>query len=105
VTDPVGAGLVESLARPGSNLTGFSGVEAAIAGKRLELLKETIPKLSQVAVFWNPHDLSSAQQWQAMHVPAQELGLQLHSMEVANADSYTAAFRDAVKSVVRLLRS
>jgi putative tryptophan/tyrosine transport system substrate-binding protein len=54
VTDPVGAGLVDSLARPGGNITGFSGIEAVLAGKRLELLKEIIPKLSRVAVLWNP---------------------------------------------------
>jgi ABC transporter substrate binding protein len=49
VTDPVGAGLVDSLARPGANITGFSGIEAILAGKRLELLKETIPNISRVA--------------------------------------------------------
>src|SRR5262245_5252576 len=63
VTDPIGAGLVDSLARPGGNITGFSGIEAVLAGKRLELLKEIIPKLSRVAVLWNPADLSSVQQW------------------------------------------
>jgi ABC-type uncharacterized transport system substrate-binding protein len=54
VTDPVGAGLVDSLARPGGNITGFTSIEAVLAGKRLELLKETLPKLSRVAVLWNP---------------------------------------------------
>ena len=98
VTDPVGAGLVESLARPGGNLTGFSGVEAVLTGKRLELLKETIPKLSRVIVLWNPEDLSSAQQWKASQLPAQELGLQLHSMEVSNAERYEGAFKDIAKA-------
>ena len=50
VTDPVGAGLVESLARPGGNITGFSSIESVLAGKRLELLKETVPKLVRVSV-------------------------------------------------------
>ena len=98
VTDPVGAGLVESLARPGGNLTGFSGVEAVLTGKRLELLKETIPKLSRVIVLWNPEDLSSAQQWKASQLPAQELGLQIHSMEVSNAERYEGAFKDIAKA-------
>ena len=66
VTDPIAAGLIDSLARPGGNITGFTGLEAVLAGKRLELLKETVAKLSRVAVLWNPQDLSSAQQWKAM---------------------------------------
>jgi len=98
VTDPVGAGLVDSLARPGGNITGFSGIEAVLAGKRLELLKETIPKLSLVAVLWNPQDTSSAQQWKASQLPARELGLQLHSMEVTSAVKYESAFRETVKA-------
>lgn len=97
VTDPVGAGLVESLARPGGNITGFSGIEAALAGKRLELLKETIPKLSRVAVLWNPRDLSSMQQWKATQLSAQELGVQVYSMEVSNGDEYDLAFKEASK--------
>jgi len=60
VTDPVAAGLVDSLARPGGNITGFSSIEAVLAGKRLELLKEAVPKISRVAVLWNPYDPSSA---------------------------------------------
>jgi putative ABC transport system substrate-binding protein len=97
VTDPVGAGLVNTLAQPGGNITGFSGVEAVLVGKRLELLKETIPALSRVAVLWNPQDLSSAQQWKASQLPAQELGLQLHSMEVSTADRYDGAFKEVAK--------
>ena len=98
VTDPVGAGLVDSLARPGGNITGFSGIESVLAGKRLELLKETIPKLSRVAVLWNPQDLSSAQQWKASQLSAQELGLQLHSMEVSSAAAYEGAFKEAANA-------
>jgi len=96
VTDPVGAGLVESLARPGSNITGFSSIEAMLVGKRLELLKEVVPKLSRVAVLWNPNDASSAQQWKEAPRSAQELGLQLHSMEVGNAGQYEDAFKAAI---------
>ncbi len=57
--DPVAAGLVDNRARPGGNLTGFTRTAAALAGKRLELLKETIPKLSRVAVLWQPGNTSS----------------------------------------------
>ena len=54
VTDPIAAGLVESLPRPGTNATGVTNVAAVLAGKRLEILKKTIPKLSHVAVLWDP---------------------------------------------------
>ena len=98
VTDPVGAGLVDSLARPGANITGFTTIEAVLAGKRLELLKETLPKLSRVAVLWNPQDRSSAQQWKESQSPARELGLQLHSMEVSSTDKYESAFKVALNA-------
>jgi putative ABC transport system substrate-binding protein len=98
VTDPVGAGLVDSLAKPGGNMTGFSGMEAALIGKRLALLKEIFPKLSRVAVLWNPQDLSSEQQWKASQLPAKELGLQLHSIEVDSADGYARSFDDTIKA-------
>jgi putative tryptophan/tyrosine transport system substrate-binding protein len=98
VTDPIGAGLVDSLARPGGNITGFTTIEAVLAGKRLELLKETVPKLTLVAVLWNPQDRSSVQQWKESQSPARELGLQLHSMEVSSADKYEGAFNEAIKA-------
>ena len=98
VTDPIGAGLVDSLARPGGNITGFTTIVSVLAGKRLELLKETIPKLSRVAVLWNPQDLSSVQSWKESQLPARELGLQLHSMEVSSADQYETAFKRAIKA-------
>ena len=96
--DPVAAGLVDSLARPGGNITGFTNIGAVLAGKRLELLKETVPKLSRVAVLWDPQDPSSAQQWKESQLPARELGLQLHSMEVSSADKYESAFKEATKA-------
>jgi putative ABC transport system substrate-binding protein len=97
VTDPVAAGLVDTLARPGGNITGFSSVEALLAGKRLELLKEAVPKISRVAVLWNPHDPSSAQQWKESQLAARELGLQLLSMEVSSADQFENAFKAATQ--------
>ena len=98
VPDPVAAGLVDSLARPGGNITGFTPIQAVLAGKRLELLKETVPKLYRVAVLWNPQDPESAQQWKESQLPARELGLQLHSMEVSSADKYESAFKEATKA-------
>jgi putative tryptophan/tyrosine transport system substrate-binding protein len=99
VSDPVAAGLVDSLARPGGNLTGFTSIAPVLSGKRLELLKETIPKLSRVAVLWNPQNPGSAQQWKESQLPARELGLQLHSMEVSSADRYEGAFQVATKRI------
>jgi putative ABC transport system substrate-binding protein len=96
--DPVATGLVDSLARPGGNITGFTVISALLAGKRLELLKETIPKLSRAAVLWNPQDPGPAQQWKESQLPARELGLQLHSMEVSSADKYEDAFTQATKA-------
>ena len=95
--DPVAAGLVDSLARPGGNITGFTGISSILAGKRLELLKETIPKLSRVAVLWNPQDSTSGQPWKESQLPARELGLQLHSMEVSKPEKFEIAFREAIK--------
>jgi ABC-type uncharacterized transport system substrate-binding protein len=96
--DPVALGLVDSLARPGGNVTGFTGIAAALAGKRLELLKETVPKLSRVAVLWDPQNPGSAQQWKESQLPARELGLQLYSIEVSSADKFEAAFKEATKA-------
>ena len=98
VADPVTAGLVDSLARPGGNITGFTNIAAVLAGKRLELFKETFPKLSRVAVLWNPQDPSSEQQWKESQLSARELGLQLYSMQVSSADKYESAFKEAIKA-------
>ena len=68
-----------------------------MAGKRLELLKETIPKLSRVAVLWDPQNPGSAQEWKESQLAARELGLQLHSMEVSSADKIESAFQEATK--------
>jgi ABC-type uncharacterized transport system substrate-binding protein len=98
VTDPVAAGLVDSLAHPGGNVTGFSSVESLLAGKRLELLKETVTKLSYAAALWDPRNPSSKLEWQDSQAVARALGLKLHSLEVSNADKYESAWRDANKA-------
>ena len=96
--DPVAAGLVDSLARPGGNITGFTRIGTVLIGKRLELLKETIPKLSRVALMWNPQEAGSRQEWKESQLPAGELGLQLHSMEVSSADKIDSAFNETAKA-------
>ena len=100
VTDPIAAGLIDSLARPGGNITGFTTIAEVLAGKRLELLKETAANISRVAFLWNPTDAASAQQWKESLHPARELGLQLYSMQVSSADKYEVAFKDAMKAHV-----
>lgn len=96
--DPVALGLVDSLARPGGNMTGFTTIAPVLAGKRLELLKETIPKLSRVAVLWDPKNEGNVQLWRESQLAARELGLQLHSMEVSSSEKYESAFREAIKA-------
>ena len=68
--DPVATGLVDSLARPGGNITGLSQMAPEMAGKRLELLKEIVPKLSRVAVLWNPQGTTSTLNWKEIQPPA-----------------------------------
>jgi len=96
--DPVALGLVESLARPGGNVTGLSQISPELAGKRLELLKEIVPKLSRVAVLWNPQGTTSPLSWKEIQLPARELRVQLHSLEVQNANNLESAFKEAVKA-------
>ena len=101
VSDPVALGLVDSLARPGGNLTGISDLQAMLIGKRLEVLKETIPKLTRVGILWSPQiPRSSPLSSDENRLAARELGLALHSMEVSSADKYDAAFKEAIKAGV-----
>ncbi|HEX9273116.1 MAG TPA: ABC transporter substrate-binding protein, partial [Candidatus Binatia bacterium] len=89
---------VDSLARPGGNLTGFTNIAPVLSGKRLELLKETVPTLSRVAVLWDPQSPGSVPQWKESELAATELGLRLYSMEVSSADKYEGAFKEATKA-------
>jgi putative ABC transport system substrate-binding protein len=94
-SDAVGRGLISSLARPGGNVTGLTSVEDDLTGKRLELLKDTVPKLSRVAVLW--HSSRGRQtQWKANQAAAQQLNLQLHSMEIHTAEDLENVFKEAV---------
>ena len=98
VSDPVGSGLVNSLARPGENITGFTTIAELLAGKRLELLKETIPNLTRIAVLWDSQGRVIDPQWTESQRAARDLGLELHSMEVNSADKYDDAFKEATKA-------
>jgi len=96
--DPVAIGLVESLARPGGNITGLSQIAPELAGKRLELLKEVVPKLSRVGVLWNPQGRTSTLSWKEIQLPARELGVQLHSLEVRSPNDFDKAFKDTTRA-------
>jgi putative ABC transport system substrate-binding protein len=96
--DPVANGLVESLARPGGNVTGLSQMLQALSGKRLELLKEMVPKLSRVAMLWNPQSASAMLNWKENQQPARQLGIQLHSLEVRSPNELDKAFEAATRA-------
>jgi putative ABC transport system substrate-binding protein len=96
-SDAVDGGIIPSLARPGGNVTGLTSLWDDLSGKRLELLKETVPKLSRIAVLWNESGGRNTQ-WKANQTAAQQLGLQVHSMGVRNAAALESAFNEAVKA-------
>jgi putative ABC transport system substrate-binding protein len=89
--DPISAGFVASLSRPGGNITGLTNLTSELVGKRLELLKEVIPQLSRVAVLWTPsHPASTI--WRRTEVAAQSLGVQLQAVGVRDREDLEPAF-------------
>ncbi|HEY7220915.1 MAG TPA: ABC transporter substrate-binding protein [Candidatus Binatia bacterium] len=95
--DPIGNGFVASLARPGGNITGLSNLNRELSGKRLELLKETIPKLSRVAVFGTSTFPGNAQNLKEAELAAGGFGVNLQYLDVLDPKDIDAAFRRAVK--------
>jgi len=92
LADPVEEGLVKSLARPGANITGTGWSAEGLSGKRLELLKEAIPKLSRVAVLWNPANQGGPRQWQELQSAARKLRVTLQSVEARDPNDVPKAF-------------
>jgi putative tryptophan/tyrosine transport system substrate-binding protein len=90
--DPVGSGLVASLARPGGNITGLSVMHPDLAGKQLEFLTDVRPTVSRVAVLWNPTNPVAALMVRAAEVAAQALGVQLYLREARGPDAFDRAF-------------
>jgi putative ABC transport system substrate-binding protein len=91
--DPVEAGFVESLARPGGNVTGLTLLSTELSGKRLELFKEAVPKLGRVAVLYDPANPPSVLEVkEVLPVPARALGLTIQSWEVRAADGFEKVF-------------
>ena len=92
VIDPLGSGLVASLARPGGNVTGLSMMAPDLVGKQLELLKEVAPNVSRVALLWNPANPGSAPQVREAEAAARALRVQLHSLEARDPQEIDSAF-------------
>ena len=90
--DPIRAGLVASLARPGGNVTGLTAGSPLVAGKQLELLREPLPCLGRVAVLADPTSPISAVDWQELQAPAGALGLRLLRLDVQGAEDFEGAF-------------
>jgi len=95
--DPVGLGLVASLARPGGNVTGLSYFNEAISVKPLQLLTEFVPGLSRVAVLRNPSVVVHATFWQETEVAARKLGVALQPLDIRGPDDFEAAFAAATR--------
>jgi putative ABC transport system substrate-binding protein len=95
--DAVGSGFVASLARPGGNITGLSTLRPELSGKRLELLKEIVPRLSRVAVFMSSTSQDYAQVLKELDLAAGALKVKLQYLDVLNPKDIETAFRAAVK--------
>ena len=97
VGDPIGVGLVASLARPGGNVTGLSAIAPELEGKRLELLREVVPKLSHIAVLWNPDNPFQAGSLKETKTAAQVLGIKVRLLGVRVSEEFPAAFAAILK--------
>jgi putative ABC transport system substrate-binding protein len=95
--DPLGSGLVASLAKPGGNVTGLSLMSPALAGKRLELLKEVIPGLKRIAVLWNAANPYPANVFTQTKLAAEKLGIEVQSLEIRSPDDLNGALEDALR--------
>lgn len=91
VGDPVATGLIASLAHPGGTVTGISDVATTLSSKRLELLKEAVPKLRRVAMLWNKDDLGMTLRYQASAKVAQAVGVTVQALGVREPDDFNGA--------------
>jgi len=108
VADPIGVGLIASLAQPGGNITGVTNIGAELAGKRIEILKEIVPTASKIAVFINPNDQNAALQMDSAKPAADKLGVQLEPIVQVRSGAdlkgaFEAALRARADAAVRML--
>ena len=102
--DPVETGIIDSLARPGGNITGLAALSRDLSGKRLELLKEVVPRMSRIGVLWDAEAPGPAISFKEYEVAARALKIQLHSLEVRGPEpNLDGAFQAAVKERVGAL--
>jgi putative ABC transport system substrate-binding protein len=101
--DPVRGRIVASLARPGGNLTGLTILSPDLSGKRLELLKETFPRVTRVALLWNPLTANGPIVWKETEAASRLLGLQLQSLEVRSVSDFEIAFATATSESAHAL--
>ena len=95
VYDPVEIGLVTSVGHPGGNVTGLSQISADLGGKRLELVKELVPKLRRVAILWHPANLTNLVQKKGVEAAAHTAGVDIKSVPVQDPSHFGSAFEDA----------
>jgi putative ABC transport system substrate-binding protein len=96
VEDPVAQGFVDSLARPGGNITGLTNLAPELSGKRMELVKETLPKVDRIAVLWDPSGPGPAVAFKETQAVAPPMGLQLQSLQVRSPNDFEGAFKAAI---------
>ncbi len=99
--DPIGDGLVASLARPGGNVTGLTDIAPDIAGKRVELLREAVPGIRRIAVLWNPANPSAAPQLKDTSAVAHSYGIPVRSLELRDMRQVEGAFAAAAQDQAR----
>lgn len=92
VNDPVAAGFVTTLVRPGGNITGLSLMSPEVVGKQMELLREIVPKITRLAVLWNPSNPGHAPQLQQAEVSARALGIPLQPLKAQSGNEIDRAF-------------
>jgi len=95
VEDPVAQGFVGSLAKPGGNITGLTNLAPELSGKRLELVRETLPKIDRVAVLWDPNGPGPAVAFKETQAVAPSMNLQLQSLQVRSPNDFEGAFKTA----------
>src|SRR5262245_28678646 len=98
VGDPVGTGLVASLARPGGNVTGVTSLSVDLVGKQLEFLKAVLPTVPRVAILWDPANANHVRLVREADVAARRLGIQLHRVQVRGPETFDRAFADMTRA-------